>query len=76
MVYSLTKPLKLGGAYNKMGVYKFVMQEVQATEDDNIELRIADYYKSFPKDESADAGYGDIDEIDNTPDETGKKVWL
>ena len=76
LVYSLTKPLKLGGAYNKMGVYKFVLQEVQATEDDNIELRIADYYKSFPKVEPADTGDGDIDDTDDTPTETGKTVWL
>ena len=73
LAYTLTKPLKLGGAFNKMGVFKFVLQEVQTTEDDNIELRIADYYKSFPKVEPADTGDGDIED---TPTETGKKVWL
>lgn len=36
--------------YGGNGVYKFVLQEVTATGDDNFELQIADYYKYFPKD--------------------------
>ena len=73
LAYALTKPLKLGWSFNDMGVYKFVLQEVTTTDDDNIELRIADYYKHFEKppvnqqevivDEQADSG-------------TRKKVWL
>lgn len=49
LAYSLTKPLKLGWSYNNHGVYKFVLQEVTTTDDDNQELRIADYYKHFPR---------------------------
>lgn len=68
LAYALTKPLKVNGEwmYNKMGVYKFVMQEVQTTADDNVELGIADYYKHFPKEPPI------IDPV--TPE--GKKVWL
>lgn len=49
LAYLLTKPLKLGGTYNKCGVYKFVLQEVTSTEDDNHVLGIADYYKYYPR---------------------------
>lgn len=49
LAYALTKPLKFSGVYNGKGVYKFVLQEVNTTDDDNIELGIADYYKHFPK---------------------------
>ncbi len=64
--YLLTKPLKLGMNYGDEGVYKFVLQEVTATADDNFELQIADYYKYFPKEGQATT----------TPETTGKKVWL
>lgn len=49
LAYLLTKPLKLGGTYNNQGVFKFVLQEVTATDDDNHVLGIADYYKYFPR---------------------------
>ena len=54
LAYTLSKPLKLGGVFNNQGVYKFVLQEVNSTVDDNHELRIADYYKHFPRDISGD----------------------
>lgn len=47
--YILSKPLKLGWSFNGEGAYKFVMQEVNSTDDDNFELYIADYYKHFPR---------------------------
>lgn len=65
LAYGLSKPLKLGGTFNNQGVYKFVLQEINSTVDDNHELRIADYYKHFPKETTG----GD------TPD-TGREVWL
>lgn len=69
LAYALTKPLKLGWTFNDQGVFKFVLQEVNTTDDDNLELRIADYYKHFPRDEA---------DVPNAPDESrpGKKVWL
>ena len=47
MAFALTKPLKFAGVYGGKGVYKFVLQEVNTTDDDNEELGIADYYKHF-----------------------------
>jgi len=64
--YQLTKPLKLGMAYNGKGVYKFVLQEVTATEYDNHELGIANYYKQTVTDTAEEK----IDES------TGKRVWM
>lgn len=71
LAYALTKPLKVGQVYNGKGVFGFVLQEVQTTDDDNLELGIADYYKHFNKD---DTPIVDSDEENVT--ETGKKVWL
>lgn len=71
--YLLTKPLKVGKTYNGRGVYSFVLQEVVSTDDDNIELSIADYYKHFPR--HIDNENDDNTSEDNTSD-TGKKVWL
>lgn len=69
LAYGLTKPLKLGGVFNGDGVYKFVLQEINTTDLDNQELRIADYYKYFPK---------ETHEVEPPPggDGTGRKVWL
>lgn len=69
LAYALTKPLKLSNVFNGNGIFKFVLQEVNTTDDDNQELRIADYYIHFPKDTAT------------TPeppigDKPGKKVWL
>lgn len=52
LAYALTKPLKFAGVYGKdtdslNGVFKFVLQEVNTTDDDNRELGIADYYRHF-----------------------------
>jgi len=76
LAYALTKPLKLGGSFNNKGVFKFVLQEVNTTDYDNLELQIADYYKHFSKtpDSSPDieSTSGNEDQSDNT----GKKRWL
>lgn len=71
LAYLLTKPLKLGGTFNNKGVFKFVLQEVTATDDDNQELGIADYYKHFPKESD---GEGSNDNSIDT--ETDKKGWF
>lgn len=79
--YQLTKPVKLGAVFNDEGVFKFVLQEVNSTADDNHELGIADYYLYFPKDTD------DVtDEPNDDPVEPGegqeqeqtppKKGWL
>lgn len=75
LAYLLTKPLKLGATFNGEGVFKFVLQEVTATGDDNHELGVADYYKHFPK-IPVNGGNGSTGTDDNVSEETGKKVWL
>lgn len=75
--FLLTKPLKVGRSYSskngRKGVFMFVLQEVVTTDNDNLELNIADYYKHFPKPDSVPDFNSPLE--DNTT-ETGKKVWL
>ena len=53
-----------------------VLKESNSTDDDNIELGIADYYKYFPKDGDQD----DVDipnsEVQDDNQNDKKKVWL
>lgn len=74
--FILSKPLKVGHAYDENnGVYKFVLHEVNSTNDDNFELGIADYYKYYNR-------YGEllIREEDKPGtlinEDTGKTRWL
>lgn len=77
IAYLLTKPIKVGNVFNQAGVFKFVLQEVVTTDNDNLDLMIADYYKYFPKEEIEsgihDSSDRDKDESGNTD---GKKVWI
>lgn len=68
LAYLLTKPLKLAGVYNGKGYYKFVLQEVTSTQDDNQELGIAEYYKYFPT--------GEVVTLPETVPGTNKRMWL
>lgn len=70
LAYLLTKPLKLGWSYNEHGCFKFVLQEVTRTDDDNLELGIADYYKHFERTGPSVGG----DAGDSV--QSGRKVWL
>jgi len=82
LAYILSKPLKSGNIYEGNGIYKFVLQEVVSTYDDNQELGIADYYKYYPKDDEDDEDSDSTtDSADETTSETtstssGKEVWL
>lgn len=76
LAYELTKPFKLGGVFNGEGIFKFVLQEVNTTDDDNQELRVADYYQHFPKVATVDPSPEDRIDPDGTKTESGKKVWL
>lgn len=76
LAYILSKPLKLGGTYNNKGIFKFVLQEVTSTADDNQELGIADYYKHFPKNAVVQDNDGIVIDTDNTSKDTGRAVWL
>lgn len=84
LAYQITKPNKLFNIYDGKGVFRFILNEVNMTDADNVELRIADYYNWKPYKE-LDNEHKDLDitleEIiesatkeDNSSD--GKKVWL
>lgn len=73
LAYLLTKPFKKGATYNGEGTYKFVLQEVTATEYDNHELGIADYYYHFPKENDTQSVANSNTDIEQTD---GKKVWI
>lgn len=82
LAYLLTKPLKVGKTYNGSGIYAFVLQEVVSTEDDNMELGIADYYKHFPRGgrvccdaPGSSETTGDREDHSSSGND-GKKVWI
>lgn len=75
--YVLSKPVKLGSVIDGEGVFNFVLQEVNSTQDDNHELGIADYYLYFPRDDE-DVIIDDEPSDDEQQEEVtpGKKGWL
>lgn len=66
LAYQLTKPFRAGSVVKGEGTFKFVLQEVTATEFDNHELGIADYYLHFPK----------IKDTEEKEDRPERKVWI
>ena len=58
LAYQITKPNKLFNIYNNVGVFRFILNEVNMTDDDNVELRIADYFNWKP-DKSLDNSHKD-----------------
>lgn len=46
LAYQITKPNKLYNIYDNKGVFRFILNEVNRTDNDNIELRVADYYNN------------------------------
>lgn len=80
LAYTLSKPLMTGKVYNGNGIFSFVLQECASTDDDNMELGIADYYKHFPKDADDDTSAGvNSDTTADTSGGTsssGRRSWL
>lgn len=88
LAYQITKPNKLFNVYNGKGVFRFILNEVNLTDDDNVELRIADYYSWKPRvempkpdtqvDDTLEQIVTDAKEKkENTPEEIKKSgVWL
>lgn len=88
LAFEITKPNKFFNVYNGRGVFRFIMGEVNLTDDDNKELRIADYYSWKPKvqpakpDTKVDVPFDKIisdaiKEKENMPDNIEKgKVWI
>lgn len=84
LAYQITKPNKLFNIYNNEGVFRFILNEVNVTDNDNVELRIADYY-SWKPDIYRDNKHQDkdieLEEIINTAisesvQDDNKEVWL
>ncbi len=67
LAYRLSKPFKFTHNYGDTGTYTFVLTECNREEDDNIELRIANYYRYFPRDDGADIP---------APPDPERKVWI
>lgn len=44
LAYKITKPNRLFNIYENKGVYRFILNEVNVTDADNKDLRIADYF--------------------------------
>lgn len=86
LAYQITKPNKLFNVFNGKGVFRFILNEVQLTDNDNKELRIADYYNWHPE-MATDSDHVDSDytvaqivsaaqeAAAETPDDD-KEVWL
>lgn len=76
LAYELTKPFKLGKIYNNQGVFKFLLQEVTTTDDDNTGLLVADYYRYFPREDTGVPTPGLTIDPENRTTEDGRQVWL
>lgn len=78
LAYALTKPLKFSSVYNDNGVYKFVMQEVNTTDNDNQDLGIADYWKHFRRGTPEDEAPVPLDPepLPPTAESGGRRNWL
>lgn len=69
LAYQITKPNRLYNIFNNKGIFRYILKEVNLTDNDNLELRIADYYQ--PSMNTSTDSYPDI--ID---DNDAKKVWI
>lgn len=88
LAYQITKPNKLFSVYDGKGVFRFILNEVNLTDDDNVEMRIADYYNWKPKvetlkpdtqvDDTLEQIVSDAkEEKENTPEKIKKSgVWI
>ena len=83
LAYQITKPNHLFNVYNNKGVFRYILNEVNVTDDDNIGLCVADYYNWKPY-EPRDNEHVDLDIpleeiIENAPvidRNDNKEVWL
>ena len=49
LAFEVTKPNKMFNVFNGKGVFRFIMGESNLTDNDNTQLRIADYYSWKPR---------------------------
>lgn len=86
LAYQITKPNKLFNVYNGVGCFRFILNEVNLTANDNLTQRIADY-TSWKPDVQTDGDHRDSDQTiaqivqaataeSATPPDDKKGVWL
>lgn len=78
--FNISRPMKMWANGMDNRLYDFVLEESSATEDDNHELGVADYYKYFSRN-GEEPVFPTTDPQDNNTTEedkpqSGKKVWL
>lgn len=79
LAYEITKSNRLYNIYNGKGVYRFILKEDNTTDKDNMELRIADYYIFYPKEEKAEEDTENIETDGNNyiaENDRNKGGWL
>lgn len=84
LAYQITKPNKLFNVFDGQGVFRFILNEVNMTDNDNVELRIADYFNWKPSiqldNEHQDADITLEKVIENATKDAeqddNKEVWL
>lgn len=78
LAYQITKPNKLYNIYDNKGVFRFILNEVNRTDNDNLELRIADYYNWHPKKDKIESDVKNRPPFDGTTDspERESEVWI
>ena len=69
LAYQITKPHRLYNIYNNVGVLKFILNEVNVTQNDNVDLMVADYYE--PTMNVDTDSFPDVIDYDDEKD-----VWL
>lgn len=86
LAYQITKPNKMFNTFNGKGVFRFILNEVPLTDEDNKQLRIADYTIWKPS-MALDSDHRDSDytvaqivsvatEAAAEEPDDGKEVWL
>lgn len=82
LAYQITKPNKLYNINAGKGVFRFILNEVNRTSDDNVELRIADYYSwkkpdTYDINQKQDISLEEIIELSNNQiDNTTEGRWI
>ena len=84
LAYQITKVNKLFNNYNNEGVFRFILTEVNVTADDNLLMRIADFYNWKPESEPIEPDRDEIatveeivqEALDQEPPSDDKEVWI
>lgn len=86
LAYEVSKPNRFFNVYDNAGVFRYILTETNVIDEDNLELRIADYAKWRPPQKTdsdhkdSDKTLGEIVDAANkeaqTPPDDNKEGWL